>query len=99
MKFSPTYGATPATVGMMPRYKPLMPPSVLYILTPVAHMPGSFPSAFSRVANEADWIDSLVRMMSRGYVNVTEVIPAQPPHIKRLIGVRSAPGLVSAIRL
>jgi hypothetical protein len=77
----------------MPLYKARMPPSVLYIVTIVAHMPGSFfPVECLSVANDADWIDSLVRTMSRGYVKTTEVIPAVPPQTKRLTEVRSAPG-------
>ena len=91
-----TYGATPATVGRMPLYKANMPPSVLYIVTIVAHMPGSFLLVSSEmVANEADWIDNRVRTMSNGYVKVTEVMPAAPPHTSRLNGDRSAPGVGS----
>jgi hypothetical protein len=33
-----------------------------------------------------------VRTMSRGYVQKTEVMPAAPPHTKRLTELRSAPG-------
>lgn len=81
----------------MPLYSARMPPSVLYIVFNVAHMPGScFRDASPREANEADWMESLVRTMSNGYVNVTEVIPAAPPHRSRLKGERSAPGEGSA---
>ena len=78
-----TYGATPATVGIIPLYKANIPPSVLYIITMVAHMPGSF-VFFSSVAKLADWMDNLVRVMSRGYVKNTDVIPADPPHTNLL---------------
>ena len=62
-----TYGATPATVGRMPRYSARKPPSVLYMVIIVAHIPGSFLLVSSdRVANDADCIDNLVRTMSRG---------------------------------
>ena len=94
MKLSPTYGATPATVGINPRYSALMPPSCLYIWISVAHMPGSFfsASAFDRPLKDADWIDKRVRTMSRGYVTVTDVMPAIAPQHKRLNGVRGSPG-------
>ena len=73
-----------------------MPPSVLYIIAIVAHIPGSFSLAASfRLENEADWIDRRVRTISRGYVTVTEVMPAAPPHIRRLTAERSAPGVGS----
>lgn len=50
-----TYGATPATVGMIPRYSAENPPSVLYIVTMVAHIPGSLsPAALPNAANDAD---------------------------------------------
>lgn len=59
----------------------------------VAHMPGSFfPVGCLSVTNDADWIESLVRTMSRGYVKITEVIPAVPPQTSRLKEVSSAPG-------
>lgn len=61
-----TYGATPATVGMMPRYSAGNPPSVLYIITIVCHMPGSFFGLSPSSANDADWIESRVRTMSSG---------------------------------
>lgn len=48
------------------------------------------------MAKEADCIDRRVRTMSNGYVNVTEVMPAAPPQMSRLIGERSAPGEGSA---
>ena len=84
MKLSPTYGATPATVGIMPRYRAKKPPSFLYIAINVPHMPGSLPPDFLlRPWKDADCIDSRVRTMSRGYVKVTEVIPARPPQIRR----------------
>ena len=63
----------------------------------VAHIPGSFLLVSSDiVANEADCIDKRVRTMSKGYVKVTEVMPAAPPHTSRLNGDRSAPGVGSA---
>ena len=37
-------------------------------------------------------MESRVLTMSRGYVKVTEVMPANAPHTNRLNGVRSAPG-------
>ena len=90
-----TYGATPATVGSIPLYKAANPPSFLYMLNIVAHMPGSSFGFDPSSANDADWIESRVRTMSRGYVNVTEVMPAIPPQVKRMRGVRSAPGYFS----
>lgn len=73
-----------------------MPPSVLYIVTSVAHMPGRFRFCVSlKIANEADWMDNLVLTMSRGYVKVTEVMPAAAPQNSLRIGVRSAPGEAS----
>lgn len=45
-----------------------------------------------RAANDADWMESLVRTISRGYVKNTEVIPAAPPQINRLREERSCPG-------
>src|SRR5271154_2964787 len=80
----------------MPLYKPRIPPSVLYILIMVCHIPGNFPSCFPNAAKPADCIDNRVRTMSSGYVNVTEVIPAKPPHSNLRTGERSAPGDVSA---
>lgn len=65
MKFRPTYGATPATVGMMPLYSAARPPSVLYMVTIVVHMPGSS-LGLASTAKEADWMDRRVRTMSRG---------------------------------
>lgn len=94
MKFKPTYGATPATVGMIPLYNAATPPSVLYMVIIVVHMPGSS-LGFARAAKEADWIERRVRTISRGYVNVTEVIPAMPPHVRRAKGDKSASGYVS----
>jgi hypothetical protein len=91
-----TYGATPAIVGIMPLYKARMPPSVLYIVIIVSHMPGSFSlDAWLSAANDADWIERRVRTISRGYVKNTDVIPAAPPHTRRRTELRSAPGDVS----
>ena len=60
-------------------------------------MPGGFGLFFGpNAANDADCIESLVRTMSRGYVTVTEVMPAHPPHMSLRSGVRSAPGEGSA---
>jgi hypothetical protein len=63
------------------------------MVTRVAHIPGSFVvvGCFS-VANDADWIESLVRTMSRGYVKKTDVMPAAPPQTRRETDVNSAPG-------
>ena len=62
-----TYGATPATVGNIPLYKARKPPSVLYIVIMVAHMPGSLLLVSSEsVAKDADCIDNRVRTISRG---------------------------------
>ena len=62
-------------------------------MTMVAHIPGSFlRDASPKTANDADCMESRVRTMSRGYVKLTDVIPAAPPHASRLSGVRSAPG-------
>lgn len=80
----------------MPRYRPRIPPSVLYILIMVCHIPGNFPSCLANAAKPADCIDNRVRTMSRGYVNVTEVMPAKPPQSNRRTGERSAPGAGSA---
>jgi hypothetical protein len=80
----------------MPLYKPRMPPSVLYILIMVCHIPGNFLSRFPSPAKLADCIDNRVRTMSSGYVNVTDVIPAKPPHSNLRTGGRSAPGDGSA---
>lgn len=77
----------------MPLYRARKPPSVLYIITIVAHIPGnSFFGAPLRDEKEADCIDKRVRTISRGYVKVTEVMPAAPPQTRRLKGERSAPG-------
>ena len=83
-------------MGIIPRYKPVRPPSVLYILIIVASMPGSCRSDVPKAAKEADCIDRRVLTMSKGYVKVTEVMPAQPPHTSLLRGDRSAPGEGSA---
>ena len=88
-----TYGATPATVGTIPLYNARMPPSVLYIIFIVSHMPGNFFLATPpNAAKEADCMESRVRTISRGYVSVTEVMPAAPPHRSLRKGVKSAPG-------
>lgn len=81
---------------MIPRYNPEMPPSVLYILIMVAIMPGNCPSDLPSEANEADCIDRRVLTMSKGYVKVTEVMPAHPPHTNLRSGDKSAPGVGSA---
>lgn len=63
----------------------------------VSHIPGNFLlDASPRAAKETDCIDSRVRTISRGYVNVTEVMPAAPPQTSRRMGERSAPGEDSA---
>lgn len=54
----------------------------------VPYMPGSLVLAeFSdcNAANFADWIESLVRTMSSGYVQTTDVIPAAAPQNRRAI--------------
>jgi hypothetical protein len=62
------------------------------MITMVAHIPGSFVfGAFLRAANDADWMESRVRTMSRGYVKNTEVMPAAPPQIKRRTELISPP--------
>jgi hypothetical protein len=58
----------------------------------VCHMPGSFLGLAPSSANDADWIERRVRTMSSGYVKVTDVIPAMPPHVRRASGVRLSPG-------
>jgi hypothetical protein len=81
---------------MIPLYKASIPPSVLYMVTRVTHIPGNFfPVGCWSVANDADWIESLVRTMSRGYVKNTDVIPADPPQTRRLTEVSSPPGVDS----
>jgi len=62
----------------------------------VGHIPGSF-TPFARCSSEkeADCIDSRVRTMSSGYVNVTDVIPATPPQQSLRNGPKSAPGVSS----
>lgn len=40
-------------------------------------------------------MDRRVRTMSRGYVNVTDVMPAIPPQTSRCIGLSGAPGVLS----
>lgn len=73
-----------------------MPPSFLYIMTIVVHIPGNLDLwTLLSAANEADWIERRVRTISSGYVKKTEVIPAAPPHINRLNDERSAPGVGS----
>lgn len=77
----------------MPLYRARTPPSVLNIITRVAHMPGSLSLwAWLRAANDADWIERRVRTISKGYVQHTEVIPAAPPQIRRRRELISAPG-------
>lgn len=49
-----TYGATPATVGIIPLYNARTPPSVLYIVFNVANMPGNLVPGFPKAANDAD---------------------------------------------
>jgi hypothetical protein len=77
---------------MIPLYRAGIPPSVLYIVDIVAHMPGSLAPCFPRAANEADWMDNRVRTISRGYVKNTEVMPAAPPQTRRLKELISPPG-------
>lgn len=80
-------------VGRIPLYKAGIPPSVLYMVTSVLHIPGKFLLCKSvNWAKDADCTDNLVLTISRGYVKVTEVMPANPPQMSRLKGVRSAPG-------
>lgn len=107
MKFSPTYGATPATVGTIPLYSAVNPPSVVYICFIVPHMPGSLrlatsaasaaelPFSLAKDAKDADWIERRVRTMSSGYVTVTEVMPASAPQHRRERAERLAPGVDS----
>ena len=77
----------------MPLYSAVTPPSVLYIVTNVAHIPGNLCCrSLLRAANDADWMESLVLTMSRGYVKTTDVIPAAPPHINLRRELMSAPG-------
>ena len=77
----------------MPLYSAKKPPSVLYIVTMVTHIPGNFfCDASLSAAKDADCMDNRVRTISNGYVKVTDVIPAAPPHTSRLNGDRSAPG-------
>lgn len=52
-------------------------------------------SCFASAAKDADWIDRRVRTMSRGYVTVTEVMPANAPQTRRSTAERGAPGVVS----
>lgn len=107
MKLSPTYGATPATVGTIPLYNAVMPPSLAYMCFIVPHMPGSLrlatsaaflaesPFSLAKDAKDADWIERRVRTMSSGYVTVTEVIPARAPQQRRESAERFAPGVDS----
>lgn len=90
-----TYGATPATVGVMPLYRAAIPPSVLYMDFRVDHMPGKWSGRAPSSANEADWIDRRVRTMSSGYVKKTDVMPAAPPQMRRVTDESSAPGEAS----
>jgi hypothetical protein len=97
MKFKPTYGATPAIVGPMPRYNAFHPPSFLYMSTISSNMPGNFwcASLDPNSLKDADCIDNRVRTISRGYVNVTEVMPAAAPQNSRFSALRGFPGVVS----
>ena len=61
----------------------------------VAHMPEFCLGVFPRSAKDAVWMESLVRTMSSGYVNVTEVMPAKPPHNRRVKGVKESPEYLS----
>lgn len=76
----------------MPRYNADMPPSVLYICIKVVHIPGNLSGLSPSSAKLADWMDSRVRTISRGYVRNTDVMPAIPPQIRRVKGDKSAPG-------
>lgn len=59
-------------------------------------MPGSLSLCTCvRAAKEADWMDNRVRTISKGYVQTTDVIPANPPHISRRKELRSWPGEAS----
>jgi hypothetical protein len=81
---------------MIPLYRAGIPPSVLYIVTKVCHIPGSLAlCVVLKAAKEADWIDKRVLTMSSGYVKHTEVMPAAPPHIKRRRELKSWPGEAS----
>jgi hypothetical protein len=73
-----------------------MPPSVLYMVVIVSHIPGSLALGIPpKAANDADCMERRVRTISRGYVKKTDVIPATPPQISRLKLDRSSPGVVS----
>lgn len=81
---------------MMPLYSAFQPPSVLYMVAMSSNMPGSFlPALFPNSLKDADCIESLVRTISSGYVNVTEVIPARPPHNSRCTEFNFSPGVCS----
>lgn len=80
---------------MIPLYNAAMPPSVRYMMIMVAHIPGSFFGLEASWAKDADWMDSLVRTISKGYVNVTDVMPAKPPQSNLVRGGMSAPGYSS----
>ena len=91
-----TYGATPATVGMIPRYSAAMPPSDLYMAAITVHMPGSLSLGTSpSAAKEAVWMESRVLTMSSGYVKTTDVIPAIPPQTSLSRGAMTVPGSLS----
>jgi hypothetical protein len=81
---------------MIPLYNAGIPPSVLYIITNVPHIPGSLARcAVLKAAKEADWMDNRVLTISSGYVKQTEVMPAAPPQIKRRRELKSWPGEAS----
>jgi len=65
----------------------------------VGHIPGGLPSRLANDAKEAVCMDNLVLTMSSGYVNVTEVIPATPPHNNLSKEVRLCPVQFSAVLL
>lgn len=65
----------------------------------VGHIPGGLPSRLANDAKEAVWMDNLVLTMSSGYVKVTEVIPATPPHNNRSKEVRLCPVQFSVVLL
>lgn len=82
----------------MPLYNAMKPPSCRYIRRIVWNIPGSLKFGLAPSSEkEADWIESRVRTISKGYVTVTEVMPASPPQINRRSGVSSTFGEGSAI--
>jgi hypothetical protein len=63
-----------------------------------ANIPGNFglgPSPDFNSLKDADCMDSRVRTISRGYVKVTEVMPASAPHNNRWYEFKGAPGVLS----